>query len=135
MTDSDVFFDSDPWLEVLRETPRGKRIGEKYRASRIHTSLLSLAELGAKLLETGSPANEVEKAVALVERDSHAVYPLTVDDARCSWRRRAELRKAHPDAGLSDAMILCQAERLGFPLVSADKAFKGRKNVRPEHDE
>ena len=134
MTDSDVFFDSDPWFDVLRGTERGRRLGAKYGAVRIHTSLLSLAEIGAKLLETGSPAGDVEKAVALIERDSHAVHPLTVDDARCAWRRRAELRKTHPDAGLSDAIILCQAERLGYPLVSADQAFRGRKNVRPERD-
>lgn len=134
MTDSDIFFDSDPWQDVLGRTARGRALSRKYGPGtgiRVHTSALSLAEIGAKRLNDRHPLEAIEGALSVIERDSHAIHPVTAEDARSAWRLRAELRKADQKAGLTDALILSQARRLGYPLISADRAFEGQRDVRP----
>lgn len=130
MTASEVFFDSWAWWEVLHETPKGKALSTKYgpgSSYRVHTSVLSVAELGSKLLRRGDDTR-ARRMVTMIEGDSQ-LHPVNQVDAQSAARLHPELKKKHDRAGIADALILCAAQRLGHILISGDRAFQGRTDV------
>lgn len=130
MTVSEVFFDSWAWWEVLHDTPKGMALSTKYgpgSGCRVHTSVLSVAELGSKLLRQGDE-KRARRMVTMIEGDSQ-LHPVNLADAQAAARLHPELKKRHDRAGIADALILCAAQRLGHILVSGDRAFQGRIDV------
>lgn len=94
---------------------------------RTHTSVLTIAEIGAKLTAEGHEERIGPTAASL--RYHGDVEEVTAADAQAAGPLRALLRKRSPDAGLVDALILATARRLGARLVSADSAFRGLRDV------
>jgi predicted nucleic acid-binding protein len=131
LTDTDVLFDTWAWVEVLEGGPRGEALWARYGSSptvRIHTSAITLAELGARLVGRGDDAASAN-ALSHVEGRSR-IHALTAEVARASGPLRATLRKTSRNAGLADAMILATARNLGIPLISGDPAFAAQPDVR-----
>lgn len=130
MTASEVFFDSWAWWEVLHETPKGQGLSTRYgpgSGSRVHTSVLTLAELGSKLLRQGDDKG-ARRLFTLIESDSQ-IHPVNQLDAQAAAHLHPELKRNHDRAGIADALILCAAQRLGRVLISGDRAFDGRTDV------
>lgn len=129
---TDVFYDSWAWIEIYAATAAGRRLDAKYGSGRaqIHTSLWALAEVGAKVhLERGDSA--AQEVLGRMERDAADVHPPEIGDVRCGVGLRTVLRRTSgKKASLGDAVMLCQARRLGMPFISGDPAFKGQPDVR-----
>lgn len=127
----EVLFDTWAWWEVLHETPKGRQLWKRYGGHlpiRIRTSVLTLAELLAKLVEVGYP-RPPEEALAFVETRTR-VEPVSEEQARKAGPLRRELRLKSPKAGLVDALILAAAQGAGLALISGDRAYVGRADVR-----
>ncbi|HLE46879.1 MAG TPA: PIN domain-containing protein [Candidatus Thermoplasmatota archaeon] len=130
MTGSDVFFDSWAWWEVLAGTKKGRSLWAKYASAgggRIHSSVLTIAEIASKLARTGHPAN-IEAMVGVVEGES-SLHQVTIAHARAAGALHVDLRRRAPEASLADALILAAARSEGLTLVSGDAAFHGLPDV------
>ena len=133
MTVSDVLFDTWAWWEVLHGTPRGAALWKKYgrpSSVRIHSSLLTLAELSVKLTREGR-RTRVAGALSVVESSSR-VHAVSRSHAERAGPLLAALRARCPDAGLVDALILACAQELGSILISGDAAYSGFRNTRAD---
>lgn len=124
---SDVVLDAWAWYEIVDGTPKGKALLAKYEG-RIHTSVMALAEVGAKVWRKLGPDNAAE-AMLGIEDASKAMHDVTAADARSAAAVHATLRRRAKDASLADALHLCTARRVGLPLVSDDPAFRGEADV------
>lgn len=125
-----VLLDSWAWIEILRDSATGRRLRRRYVGApgvRAHTSVLTLAEIGAKLAAEGHQERIGPTAASL--RYHGDMEEVTAADAQAAGPLRALLRKRSPGAGLVDALILATARRLGARLVSADPAFRGLRDV------
>lgn len=133
MTDSDVLFDTSAWWEYLFETPTGARLRTRFvddGRARIHTSAISLGEIGARLSEAGAE-DRVGTICGSIRRMSR-VWEVTADIAQEAGPVRSRLRTEAKDASLADALVLVTAQRAGARLVSSDRAFRAVPGVIAE---
>lgn len=130
MTGSDILFDSSAWWEYLHRTSTGTSLrrrfveGDRYR---MHTSAITLGEIGARLLEDEA-AERIAVVCGSIRRMSR-VWDVTADIAQESGLARARLRATDRSASLADAIVLITARRAGATIVSADPAFRGEPGV------
>ncbi|MBI2078896.1 MAG: PIN domain-containing protein [Euryarchaeota archaeon] len=125
----DVFFDTWAWWEIIANTARGRRLQARYVARgdvRVHTSVLTLAEIAAKF---GEADVRGPKALALIEARAR-VHPVGRDLAIAGGFLRSQLRVGNQHAGIVDAMILASARHAGAVLISGDPAFDRQADVR-----
>lgn len=130
-----VFYDTWAWREVAYGTPAGNRLVKKYGPdgpAEIHTSILALAETGSVLARSPKAGPGAAEAELRRMEAKSRVHALELDDVYASVRVHPELRKAAADASLADALMLCQARRLGLPFISGDPAFRGQNGVPQE---
>lgn len=130
MTASEVLFDTWAWCEVLWDTPVGRRLRKRYfdrQGVRVHTSVLSLTEIGVKLTRLGS-ADRIGGVFASIQASS-TLQPVDHSIAESAVAIREELRRRSPDAGTIDALLLATSRSLGARLVSGDRAFSGEPDV------
>ena len=126
MTESDVLFDTSAWWDYLFETPAGARLRTRFVESgrtRIHTSAISLGEIGARLSEQGAEG-QIGTVCGAIRRMSR-VWDITADIAQDAGPARSRLRKEAKDASLADAVVLVTAQRAGARIISSDRAFRG----------
>ena len=125
----DVFFDTWAWWEIIANTVRGRRLQARYVAKgdvRVHTSVLTLAEIAAKF---GEADVRGPKALALIEARAK-VHPVGRDVAVGGGFLRAQLRVGNQHAGIVDAMILASARQARATLISGDPAFDEQPDAR-----
>jgi predicted nucleic acid-binding protein len=126
VSESDLLFDTWAWFEYLHQTPIGESLRRRFVLEpryRLHTSSISLAEIGARL-ETMGAKERIDPACGSIRRASH-IWDVTADIAQDAGPARARLREASDTASLADAIILVTAQRAGARIVSADPAFSG----------
>lgn len=131
MTASDVLFDTWAWWELFGGTPLGRRLRKRYlraRAVSVHTSAITCGELTAKLVRLGQESR-VQEVMATLRMRSR-LHDVTPEIAEEAGRLRAVLRRAEPDAGLADAIILATARSIGALVISDDSAFTGQADVK-----
>ncbi|MDE1822203.1 MAG: PIN domain-containing protein [Euryarchaeota archaeon] len=132
MIGSRVAFDTWAWWEVLKGSEIGVDLQRRYLSrdgARAVTSVITLAELSAKLADQGS-----EHAIAPMSASLHhrgEIIELTEGIALSAGTLRKELRKAHRSASLADAIILSTSRKAGAKLISVDPAFRGQRDVSP----
>jgi predicted nucleic acid-binding protein len=132
VTESDLVFDTWAWVECLHGTPIGDSLRARFLDDdrfRIHTSVITLAELSARL-HTDNAADRVSAACGAIRRMSH-IWDVTADMAQEVGAARARLRKSSSAASLADAIILLTARNAGARVVSADPAFRDVPGVVP----
>lgn len=130
MTGSDVLLDTWAWWEMLFATEVGARLRRRYLGRpnvRVHSSVLALAEIGAKLAASGEADRIAAMSASL--KSLSRFHDVSPEIAQAAGPIRAELRRRDPNASLVDALVLCTARRLGARLVSSDRAFKGLAGV------
>ncbi len=130
MIASEVLLDTWAWWEILFDTPLGRRLRRRYlgRANvRVHTSVLTIAEIGAKLAARGEARRLGPILGAL--RSMGPIHEVTATVAEAAGPLRQDLRRLRPDASLVDALVLATARAVGARLVSGDGAFKGVPDV------
>jgi len=130
VSESDLLFDTRAWWEYLRASPVGESLRHRYLrggAHRIHTSVITLAEISAKLWSEGH-GDRVSATLGSIRRLSH-VWEVDADIAQDAGAIRVELRKSLETASLADAIILVTSRRAGARLVSGDRAFTGVPGV------
>ena len=124
VSESDLLFDTWAWWEYLRATSTGKSLRNRYLRSgayRVHTSVITLAELSAKLWSEGH-GDRASAACGSIRRLSH-IWEIDADIAQDAGPARTELRKSLETASLADAIIVVTSRRAGARLVSGDPAF------------
>ena len=124
--ESDVLFDTSAWWEYLFETPMGARLRARFvegDRTRIHTSAISLGEIGARLSEQGTEG-QIGMVCGAIRRMSR-IWDITADIAQDAGPARSRLRRDTKDASLADAIVLITAQRAGALIVSSDRAFRG----------
>lgn len=130
MTGSSVLLDTWAWWEILSGSSTGDRLRRRYLEApnrRVHTSVITVAELSIKLAALGQ-SNRVPAIVASLRAFSE-LQDVTPEIAQAAGPLRSELRRRAPQAGLADALALATAQRLGARLVSADAAFRTRRGA------
>ncbi len=130
MTDSDVLFDTWAWWEYLFQTPTGQSLRKRFVEGdrfRLHTSAISLGEIGARLAEDGA-GDRVAAACGSIRRMSR-IWDVTADIAQAAGPARRDLRSEDRSASLADSIVLVTARRAGARIVSADPAFRGVPDV------
>ena len=131
VTVSDVVFDSWAWWEVVGATPRGVRLNRRYLRNprtRVHTSVLAVGEIVAKLRHRGDP-DRAGALVPLIQSNS-VLHDVTLSQCVSGARNRVALRKEHPDASLADGIMAALATELDAVLISADGAFRKRSRTK-----
>ena len=130
MTESDVLFDTWAWWEYLFQTSTGAALRQRFVEGdrfRLHTSAISLGEIGARLIEDEA-GERVETTCGSIRRMSR-VWDVTADIAQEAGPARARLRKVERSASLADAIVFVTARKAGARIVSADPAFRGLPDV------
>lgn len=130
MTESDVLFDTWAWWEYLHQTSTGASLRRRFVEGdrfRLHTSAITLGEIGARLAADGT-GDRVSSACGSIRRMSR-VWDVTPDIAQEAGPARARLREGDRSASLADAIVFVTARRAGASIVSADPAFRGLPGV------
>jgi predicted nucleic acid-binding protein len=130
VTESDLLFDTWAWWEYLHKTPTGVSLKERFLTGdryRVHSSAISLGELGARLSSDGVP-DRVASVCGSIRRMSR-VWDVTADIAQEAGPTRTKLRRNDEFASLADAIVAVTATRAGARIVSADPAFRGIPGV------
>jgi PIN domain nuclease of toxin-antitoxin system len=111
-----VLLDASALLAAVNEEPGGQRVAECLDDAAV--SAVNLAEVATKLRDFGWQAAELS---ALVDELQLEVLPFEERDALAS----AALRKPTRNLGLSlaDRACLATAQRTGYPVLTADKAW------------
>lgn len=131
MPRNDVFFDTWAWWEYLGGTQTGRHLARAYVRQprvRIHTSILSLAEISGRLA-VRDHVNRTRGTLARIDGRS-TIHTVPREVVETSGSLRSELRRADPGASIIDALILATSRHVGTPLISADPAFAGQADVR-----
>ncbi len=127
-----VVFDSWAWVEVLHDTPAGRRLHAGYVSSdRVVTPALAVTEVAGRYWRLGAPWQQVDQVIASLRARSD-IHPLDDDVAALAAQLSKSLRERDPNASYADAVMLATARTLGLPLVSHDPAFRGCPDVRSE---
>jgi predicted nucleic acid-binding protein len=124
VTESDLLFDTWAWWEYLHDTGIGRSLRERFTTHprfRLHTSAITLGELGARLDSDGA-SERIPIACGAIRRTSH-VWDVTADIAQEAGPARSQLRESAESASLADAIILVTSRKAGARIVSADPAF------------
>lgn len=111
-----VVLDASAVLALLFDEPGAAKVRE-----RIHGGLLgttNLAEITAKLSDKGVPADEAERAVAMLGVE---VVPFSEDHARASSIMRPTTRAA--GLSLGDRACLALAHIRGVPALTAERRW------------
>ena len=108
--------DSSAVLALFNTEPGWPRVAEILTSSALST--VNAAEVFSKLDERGFSYAEIERFNAVLE-DHFVAYD--ADLARRTGTLRASTRKA--GLSLGDRACLALAQRLGVPVVTADKAW------------
>jgi predicted nucleic acid-binding protein len=128
---SEVLFDTWAWWEVLGDSLVGRRLAKRFLrppGRTVHTSVLTLGELAAKMARQGDT-----KKIDLMElavRSASRLHDVSAAIALRGGRLREELRRREPNASLADGIILATARTAGVRLVSADRAFRGLPDLQ-----
>lgn len=115
-----VLLDASALLAAVNEEPGGQRVAERLDDAAI--SAVNLAEVATKLRDVGWQPAELS---ALVDELQFEVLPFDERDALAS----AALRRPTQKLGLSlgDRACLATAQRTGYPVLTADKAWSQLK--------
>jgi predicted nucleic acid-binding protein len=126
VTDSDLLFDTGAWWEYLYDTPVGASLKKRFVSDgryRLHTSAITLGEMGARL-SADRALDRIGPACGAIRRMAR-VWDVTADIAQEAGVVRTRLRSYDPTASLADAIVVVTASRAGARIVSADPAFRG----------
>lgn len=115
-----VLLDASALLAAVNEEPGGRRVAECLDNAAI--SAVNLAEVATKLRDVGWQPAELS---ALVDELQFEVLPFDGRDALAS----AALRRPTQKLGLSlgDRACLATAQRTGYAVLTADKAWSRLK--------
>ena len=111
------FFDTYAFFEVIKGNPRY----ERFRQSKIITSIVNLAELGFGIRQNYQELD----ADAHIKKHASLITEITLEDAIHAPKVKFENRKL----SLADALGYTIAKRLQVPFVTGDKGFRHMKNV------
>lgn len=113
---ADVVLDASAVLALLQNERGADEVWQHLPGARL--SAVNAAEVVAKLVDGGSPA---EEAGELLDRIGAEILPFDADDVVPS----ARLRHGNRVLSLGDRACLALALRLSVPAVTADRAWTG----------
>lgn len=119
--------DSYAWVEYFMGSEKGLCVKKLLDndANRFITVECCLAELKGWALKE---EKDFEKLYATVRSDSEIVA-IRTEEWIIAGEIRYHKRKAVPDFGLIDSMLLAKQRLLGCRILSGDRHFKGEKEV------
>lgn len=132
MTGSDLLLDAWAWVEIFRGSQQGVALRRRWfipARYRLHTSAITVAELGAKLAQDGE-AGRIPAIVAAI-RAAGRIHDVVTDIAQKAGPLRLRLRETDSSASLADALVLATARTIGARILTRDPAFRDQPEVVP----
>jgi predicted nucleic acid-binding protein len=123
----EYLLDTYAWVEYFIGSDQGETVKNLIELERIHTSIISVAELSDKYCRDGL-IDEWENRYKFITSKSNILH-LTMDIAKNAGSRKLNLRKTIKKIGLADAIIIETAFQNNLRIVSGDTHFEGLDNI------
>lgn len=123
----EYLFDTYAWVEYFIGSDEGEVVKNLLESERIHTSVISVAELSDKYYREGLIDEWGDRYKFIIAKSN--IIQLTLEIAKNSGPRKWKLRENIEIIGLADAIIIETAIQNGLRIVSGDPYFESLDNV------
>jgi len=124
---SEYLLDTYAWIEYFIGSHNGEIVKKLIDSEKIHTSIISLAELSDKYYREGLAGEWEDRYKFIVSKSN--IIQLTIEIAKNAGSRKWKLRESIEKIGLVDAIIIETAFQKGLIIVSGDPHFERLENV------
>ena len=125
MSTTDTYaVDAWAWIEYLRSSTNATLVN-MIENSELITSAVTLSEVISKLERNGFDVQKAFEALTSLSK----ITDVKVQAAREAGLLHAEIKKKHPNFGLTDAFVLQLAREMGAKVLTGDPDFEGIKDV------
>ena len=124
---TEYLLDTYAWVDYFIGSDEGEIVKKLIESEKIHTSIISIAELSDKYYREGL-TDEWEGRYKFIISKSNIIQ-LTMEIAKNAGPRKWKLRETIEKIGLADAIIIETVFQKGLILVSGDPHFKSLDNV------
>ncbi len=126
-TSSKYVLDSHAWIEYFQGTKTGEKVRQIIEMKNCFTPTIVIAELADKYSRENH--GYFERDLDFIETNS-AIVELDMKVAQNAGKMKHAVRKKYDNNfGLSNAIVLATAKKLGAIVVTGDTHFKNLKNV------
>jgi len=124
---TEYLLDTYAWVEYFIGSNEGEIVKKLIESERIHTSIISIAELSDKYYREGL-TDEWEGRYKFIASKSNIIQ-LTMEIAKNAGPIKWKLRETIEKIGLADAIIIETAFQKGLILVSGDPHLESLDNA------
>ncbi|MHA1147567.1 MAG: PIN domain-containing protein [Promethearchaeota archaeon] len=124
---SEYLLDTYAWVEYFIGSDEGEIVKKLLESKKIHTSIISIAELSDKYYREGLTDEWESRYKFIISKST--IVPLTMEIAKNAGPRKWKMRETIEKIGLADAIIIETAIQKGFTCVSGDPHLKSLDNV------
>jgi predicted nucleic acid-binding protein len=117
--------DAHAWVEYLRGSPPGKRVKELVERGSIYTTAVTLSEVVGHVAREGEDSALAARAMQTLSE----IVEIDSELAVAAGNRYARMRKADPQARMSQAYLIEAAKKVGAEIVSGDKKLKSARAI------
>ena len=120
-----MLLDTYAWVEIIKNSPAGRRTTEMLGNEGLATSIASIAELSSWAHRSGLNARIIIEKV----KSASTILQLTEEIAELAGELQVSIKKDTPDWGMVDSMIYATAVAHGIKVITGDSHFRGKPNA------
>jgi len=127
LDNTEYLLDTYAWIEYFIGSNAGKIVKKLVESERIHTSIISIAELSDKYYREGLSDEWMDRYKFIISKSN--IIQLTMEIAKNAGSRKWKLRESIADIDLADAIIIETALQKKLTIVSGDPHFENLENI------
>ncbi len=120
-----MLLDSWAWVEMFKDTLKGRKVRKTIGESTIFLSVLNIAEVADWCVREGKNP----KAYVTAMKENTNLLIIDEEIAETAGNAISSLRKQSPGIGLIDVLIYSLAQSAQMPLVTGDPHFRNLTGV------
>jgi len=124
---TEYLLDTYAWIEYFIGSNEGKIVKTLIESEKIHTSIITIAELSDKYYRAGLTDEWGDRYKFIISKSN--IIRLTLEIAKNAGPRKWKLRETIEKIGLADAIIIETAFQKGLIVVSGDPHFESLDNA------
>ena len=124
---TEYLLDTYAWVEYFIGSLEGEIVKKLIESERIHTSIITIAELSDKYYREGLTDEWDGRYKFIISKSN--IIRLTMEIAKNSGPRKWKLRETIEKVGLADAIIIETALQKELIVVSGDPHFESLDNA------
>lgn len=123
---TEYLLDTYAWVEYFSGSEEGLVVKRLIESARIHTSIISIAELSDKYHREGLSDDWEDRYKFIISKSN--IFQISMEIAKNAGPKKWMLKESTKEIGLADAIIVETAYQNKLTIVSGDPHFKNLEN-------